>query len=247
MEQKQLHGNTPVGAHHSNPDKSYDDPRSGKQSTNNRAFWGDIAGRFCDPRECLASYLALETAEVIARVKPANLVSIPNRTHSCGSNPYTYWKKWGREITEAAQLEAYTLKDRGNSVLVLLYRAESLSELLATPPVRAMLRRAGYSGQMGISELLGILAQRMDSGIFPHEIGIFIGYPLKDVAGFMGLARIPFACQGPWKIYGDPSASLKLADTFRRCRKQMAEDLATCSSPFECLGFCATEGAFLPS
>ncbi len=244
MGQMQSYNHIQMGTRHTSPDRSADNKSSGTSHKTKRAFWGDVAGRFCDPRECLASYLALETAEVIAGVKPANLISVPNRTHSCGSNPYTYWKKWGREVTKVAQLESYTLKDRGNSVLVLLYREDVLAELLATPAARAMLRRAGYSGQMGISELLDTLAQRMGSGTFPHEIGIFLGYPLKDVAGFMGLARIPFTCQGPWKIFGDPGASLKLADTFRWCRKQMADDLAHCSSPFECFEYCKSKGAF---
>lgn len=241
------HADSDIRTCHASPQKSSDDAPFGKKDKVKRAFWGDIAGRFCDPRECLASYLALESAEVIAGVKPANLISIPNRTHSCGSNPYIYWKRWGGEVAEAAQLETYTLKDRGNSVLVLLYRADALAELLATSSVRTMLRRAGYSGQMDIPELLATLAHRMDSGAFPHEIGIFLGYPLKDVAGFMGLARIPFTCQGPWKIYGDPSASLKLAETFRWCRRQMAEDLANCSSPFECLEYYAAGVPFFCS
>lgn len=178
MGQMQSYNHIQMGTRHTSPDRSADNKSSGTSHKTKRAFWGDVAGRFCDPRECLASYLALETAEVIAGVKPANLISVPNRTHSCGSNPYTYWKKWGREVTKVAQLESYTLKDRGNSVLVLLYREDVLAELLATPAARAMLRRAGYSGQMGISELLDTLAQRMGSGTFPHEIGIFLGYPL---------------------------------------------------------------------
>jgi len=246
MEQLQFsnHTDIDISTCHPRAQNSSEDLSFGKMGKVTRAFWGDIAGRFCDPRECLASYLALESAEVIAGVKPANLISIANRTHSCGTNPYAYWKKWGGEVVKAAQLETYTLIDRGNSVLVLLYRADALAELLAMPAVRAMLRRAGYTGQTGISDLLGTLAKRMHSGTFPHEIGIFLGYPLKDVAGFMGLARIPFTCQGPWKIFGDPGASLKLADTFRWCRKQMAEDLEHCSSPFECFEYCKSKGAF---
>lgn len=244
MGQMESYNYIQIGTQHKSLDKGADSKSSGTNHKTKRASWGDVAGRFCDPRECLASYLALETAEVIAGVKPANLVSVPNRTHSCGSNPYTYWKKWGCEVTMAAQLKSYTLKDRGNSVLIFLYRKDVLAELLAKPAVRAMLRRAGYSGQMDISELFDTFAQRMNSGTCPHDIGISLGYPLKDVAGFMGLARISFTCQEPWKIFGDPGTSLKLADTFRWCRKQMAEDLAHCSSPFECFEYYKSKCAF---
>lgn len=200
-----------------------------------RPVWKDIADRFCDPRECLASYLALEAAEVIAGVKPANLLSISNRTDACGRNPYRLWNRWGEEVIGATPLEVHELTDRGDSVLVLLYRPEFLEHLLGSPPVRAILRRAGYGGEMDLSAMLARLTKRLASGTFPHEIGIFLGYPLKDVAGFMGLARIPFTCQGPWKIYGDPGASLRLADTYRMCRNRMAADLANCSTPYDCL------------
>ena len=209
-----------------------------------RPLWTDIDSRHFSPRECLVSYLALETAEVIAGVKPANLVSIPNRPLPCGRNHYSLWKALGHEVVDATHLQAYELKDRNNSVLVLFYQADALAELLATSAVRIMLHRAGYSGQMDIHALLDKLATRMNSGTFPHEIGIFLGYPLKDVAGFMGLARIAFTCQGPWKIYGAPDASLQLAETFRWCRSRMADALTKCSSPFECLGKSISEGAF---
>jgi Protein of unknown function (DUF3793) len=215
-----------------------------KQWNPRRVVWRDIADRFCDPRDCLASYLALESAEVIAGVKPANLMSISNQAHPCGRNPYELWQRWGREIVGTTSLEVHELADRGSSVLILLYQPDALRRLLATSPVRAILRRAGYPEETDLPTLLDRLARRMDSGAFPHEIGIFLGYPLKDVVGFMGLASIPFTCQGPWKIYGDPRASLRLAETFRWCRSRMAEDLSTCSSPFECLEYSESGRAF---
>ncbi len=200
-----------------------------------RTVWRDIASRFFKPQDCLASFLALESAEVIAGVKPANLFSIPNRTYACGRNPYLLWEKWGQEVVGATCFETFELVDRGDSALVLLYQPAALTRLLDTPAVRIILRRAGYQDDMDLDKVLDKLKNRLVSGTFPHEIGIFLGYPLKDVVGFMGLAKIPFSCQGPWKIYGNPQASLRLAETFRCCRNQMAAGLATCSSPYDCL------------
>lgn len=209
-----------------------------------RIAWRDIAGLFCDPRECLASYLALESAEVIAGVKPANLISVSNQVYPCGQSPYQLWQRFGHEIVRATSLKVHEFTDRRSSVLILLYQPEALHSLLETASVRAILRRAGYTDDMSLHTILDRLTRRINSGAFPHEIGIFLGYPLKDVAGFMGLARIPFTCQGPWKIYGKPEASLHLADTFRWCRNRMAKDLTACSSPFECLEFSEAAGAF---
>ena len=38
---------------------------------------------------------------------------------------------------------------------------------------------------------------------FPHEIGIFLGYPLADVAGFIRNKGRNCKCIGTWKVYGD--------------------------------------------
>lgn len=200
-----------------------------------RPAWHDLAARFDDPRECLASFLALEAAEVLAGEKPANLIGIANRPRPCGRNLYSLWKEWGASVLPESGLAVCELADRGDSLLLLIYRSEALGGLLRRPSASAVLGRAGYGELADLDEVLGELAARITGESFPHEIGVFLGYPLKDVAAFMGLVTIPFACQGPWKIFGDPRESLRLAEIFRSCRARMAERLSGCASALECL------------
>lgn len=206
-----------------------------RQHGGSRLAWQDVAGRFADPRECLASFLALETAEVIAGEKPANLIGIANRRRPCGRNLYTLWKEWGAEVLAESGLAVRELADRGDSTLLLIYRPEALGGLVRRPDASAVLSRAGYGDLSDLDRVLGELSSRMGGDSFPHEIGVFLGYPLKDVAAFMGLVRIPFACQGPWKIFGNPQESLRLAEVFRCCRDRMAQHLSGCASAVECL------------
>lgn len=206
-----------------------------KPSASYRPGWQEIGARFDDPRECLASFLALEGAEVIDGVKPANLISIANRSRACGRNPYLLWKEWGEAVLAGSGLAAFELCDRGESALVLLYSPTALDKLLTQPAVAAVLKKAGYGDFSAWGPLLDELASRVVGSNFPHEIGVFLGYPLKDVAAFMGLVRIPYRCQGGWKIYGDPRKSLQLDEMFRSCRRCMAWRLAGCVTPFDCL------------
>ena len=81
-----------------------------------RPVWQDISARFSDPRDCLVSFLALEAAEILAGVKPANLISIANRERSCGRNLYLLWKQWGKSVIEESGLECCELADRGESL-----------------------------------------------------------------------------------------------------------------------------------
>lgn len=198
--------------------------------------WQCLAARFPAGRDCLATFLAYEAAEILAKAKPANLVNLMDREHSCGGNFYRLWRECGSELLARCGLTGRILVDRGDSLLLMVYEQELLDELLARPAVRAMLRRAGYTR---LEETAAVLDQlqarcRQREG-FPHEVGIFLGYPLKDVAAFLGWVALPFATQGPWKIYGNAEPSLRLAATHRRCREHMARQLAACSNPFECL------------
>ena len=200
-----------------------------------RPIWHDLAERFADERECLASFLALEAAEVLDGEKPANLINVANRRRTCGRNLYRMWQRHGATLLRQGGLAVRELADRGDSLLLLLYRPQPLAALLARPNVVGFLRKAGYTNPADPQTSLTELQSRISAEGFPHEIGVFLGYPLKDVAGFMGWAPLPFTCQGPWKIYGDPTGSLGLAEAFRQSRCRMARRLARCATPVDCL------------
>lgn len=198
--------------------------------------WHSVVSRFPGARDCLASFLAFESAEILAGAKPANLINLVDRPHHCGRNFYRLWKESGQELLDSCGLIGRELVDRGDSLLLLVYAPQQLEVLLAQKNVRVLLRRAGYPEAGSSAVILAELEKRCRAGEgFPHEIGIFLGYPLKDVVAFMGLVRIPFTCQGPWKIYGQPGQSLALAENHRRCRARMVQRLARCTTPVECL------------
>lgn len=207
-----------------------------------RPLWSRLAERFPNERECLAAYVALETAEVLAEAKPASLLSIPNREHACGRNLYTLWKDHGHELLAGTPLQACELVDRGSSLMILFSHKIHFKRHLARRDITALLKRAGHGNNVTPDEILKKLTEQLQQGHFPHEIGLLLGYPPKDVAAFMGLIRIPFTCQGPWKIYGNPGESLRLAERFRHCRNLMADQLALCASAVQCLGGLAGTG-----
>ena len=110
----------------------------------------------------------------------------------------------------------------------MCYNNDQLERHLAHAGIRNLLHKAGYEADASNEALLDELCRRIDTNdSFPHEIGLFIGYPAKDVAAFMGLIKLPFACQCLWKIYGNPEQSLGLAEQFRCCRQRMGAILRT--------------------
>jgi hypothetical protein len=201
-----------------------------------KPVWADIAGRFPGDRDCLAAFLAFEAAEVLAGMKPSTLINLPDRPRRCGKNLYLIWKEHGEGILMESSLEVAVLANRPGSLLLLLYDRAALGRLLSKKGVLAILRRVGYPEESGVDTLLSEFGSRFASGGVPHEIGIALGYPLKDVVGFMGLGHLTSCCQGPWRIYGNPIKSLDLAERHRQCRRRMALRLMAGSGPYECLG-----------
>jgi hypothetical protein len=188
-----------------------------------RIFSEQILKRYADPSDCLTAHLMLECAEVLAGVKPANLISISNRPQLCGRNLYRLWQLHHGEIaSRLADLNILVLQTKEKAMLLLCYNRVRLERHLAHAGIRTLLHKAGYEAGASTGTLLAELRRRTTSNdTFPHEIGLFIGYPAKDVAAFMGLVKLPFACQCLWKVYGNPAQSLDLAERFRGCRQKM--------------------------
>jgi hypothetical protein len=194
-----------------------------------QTFRPHILDPFGDPLDCLTAHFMLECSEVLAGVKPANLIPLVNRSRSCGRNLYLLWQRHQAELAARfPDLAIKVLQTGERALLLLCYNRTHLDRHLSHAGIRSLLHRAGYEKGMTAESLLGELRRRIGtSGSFPHEIGLFIGYPAKDVAAFMGLVNLPFTCQGPWKIYGNPEQSLGLAKQFRCCRQRMTDILAT--------------------
>lgn len=106
--------------------------------------------------------------------------------------------------------------DQG-AAIVYVYRRSQLEQALSAPRCRAFLAGMGY-GRGGTEELLGQLSDRLRTEPeFPHEIGVFLGYPLRDVVGFIENRGRNFTCCGLWKSYSDPAEIQKCFDCYRRC------------------------------
>ena len=52
---------------------------------------------------------------------------------------------------------------------------------------------------------------------FPHEIGLFLGYPAEDVKGFIENKAASSKCSGCWKVYGDEQTAMNLFEEYRKC------------------------------
>ena len=105
-------------------------------------------------------------------------------------------------------------------VLLLLYRPEQLSRELSHPTAQKLLRSLGYPVEAPLEAVLQKLESRFfctHSG-FPHEVGIFLGYPADDVSDFIRFGGRGEALSGYWKVYHDPEAARQKFSLYDKCR-----------------------------
>lgn len=109
------------------------------------------------------------------------------------------------------------LKLRGNRALLYVYRRNALQNDLHTKGAKELLRGYGYR-EGKIEEHLEHLKERLQKyDCFPHEIGLFLGYPLEDVVGFIRQGGKNCKCSGIWKVYGNEGETLQLFARFKKC------------------------------
>ena len=110
-------------------------------------------------------------------------------------------------------------------VLLYLYRPKRLEADLSAAEAEEILQKAGYEpGNSG--HIVYQLVNRLENkGEFPHEIGVFLGYPPEDVKGFIENRAKNCKCVGCWKVYGNVDAAKKTFRAYRNCtecyRKQL--------------------------
>lgn len=97
---------------------------------------------------------------------------------------------------------------------VIIYNNQKVSDALSRVPPCILKDKLNYRVGVTPKQFLKEIRDRWEkTGEIPHEVGLALGYPVKDVLGYMGL--LPLECMGVcgWRIYGDPAPSLN------KCRK----------------------------
>lgn len=103
------------------------------------------------------------------------------------------------------------------------------SQLAKTPPC-SLCETLGYCMGIDAEEFLAEIVRRWQQcGTLPHEIGLALGYPIKDVLGFMGLNELPCTGCFGWRAYGDPKPSYQASASYQAARQyaQRVASLAT--------------------
>jgi hypothetical protein len=111
-------------------------------------------------------------------------------------------------------IEVINVKD--GSALVYIYRVNQLNDILQRSDIREFLVTYGYS-DFTIEGCVKALKTHFATTPCPHEVGVFLGYPLEDVVGFIENCGKNCNCCGYWKVYHNEDEALKTFAKFSKC------------------------------
>lgn len=182
---------------------------SNKNSCKQNITWitGDI--------KMLESEIIAHCAPTLAGIKTANMFSYNAKKP----------QDLNREIREINQklnhkgVFVEILRTSDKRALIYVYRRKNLEADLKREGAENLLRTCGYecSEAVNCENCIRHLQSRFTGyDCFPHEVGLFLGYPLDDVKGFIEQKGKNYKCCGIWKVYGDPQQT---QDIFRKLKK----------------------------
>lgn len=162
----------------------------------------------------LEKYLIEYCAPTLASLKPANLFSLNLPEEPKLQYQIDRVNGW----LEKKGLMLIELRRCGDKALLYLCRTSQMQRELDHVDIRHFLAEYGYE-DLDLEYALARLKKRLaESEEFPHEIGVFLGYPLGDVIGFIENEGRNCKCSGWWKVYCDECEAKRRFARFSRCR-----------------------------
>ncbi len=158
-------------------------------------------------RRCVELQVVLQCAPTLAGLKTSNLLIVPKDQEDKV-----------RFVLRHSGLLGYRLVYDRHRVIFLVFNKDKLISYLAKPEVKEFLSSYGYRTD-AFGYLLRNFQNRYDSYVhkrdnFPHEMGVFLGYPLCDVVGFIQNGGDGFVLSGYWKVYKNATEAQKLFEKF---------------------------------
>lgn len=172
----------------------------------------------------LEKMLAFHAAPTLLGIKSANLFAYSKNLS--GADGILDYINQFNFIAKQKGLRVKILCECHQRALILAYRPTILEKKLAENERQSLLESYGYSKAYTLEDKLNILGKRIEqSDGFPHEIGVFLDYPIGDVVGFIENSGQNFKFCGYWKVYENEEQAKKTFENYTKCRVLLCNKL----------------------
>ncbi len=165
------------------------------------------------------SYFVRQCAPTLAGVKVGNLfcLEVADGVLLCN-----ILARWNRALNPKGVFAQVVAEKRGRS-FIYVYRYSALESLKESQEIKSFLKGFGY-GSFDVESMLKNFQRRMNVSVcFPHEVGIFLGYPLEDVRDFIVHGGKNYKQIGCWKVYHDVSNCMHISEVYKKCKKVLCD------------------------
>jgi hypothetical protein len=118
-----------------------------------------------------------------------------------------------------ARLNVMILRRSETGLLVFVFAREKLERTISNRNIKTVLSGLGYPPGPSVFVFLDYLKKQFESRQFPHEIGLFLGYPVDDVLGFVKHQGKNYKLCGYWKVYGNVEQAKLCFRQYDKCRE----------------------------
>ncbi|NLN52408.1 MAG: DUF3793 family protein [Clostridiaceae bacterium] len=158
--------------------------------------------------------LIKQCAPTLAYLKAASLFSHPYKDREYVDRTLQIWNKSLNKFG----IFIKPIWVKAERILIYCYRKSALEKILFAQDAQNFLESRGYY-YSSLTEALDVLCSRIvTSQNFPHEIGVFLDYPLGDVQGFIEHQGKNFKCCGEWKVYCNQKSCEDCFYNYKHCR-----------------------------
>lgn len=167
-------------------------------------------------------YIIRNCAPTLAGLKTGSMFTCP---YQCRQSLYAQVRGLNQRL-RGKGLRMLPLRCSQDRALIYLYRPGRLDTDLSQATAAELLFRQGYSAHSSHGCVLQLMRKLNSLEDFPHEIGLFLGYPPEDVKGFMECGGRCCKCAGCWKVYGDEAAARKKFAQYKKCTRVYCDQWA---------------------
>lgn len=150
-------------------------------------------------KEYIETFLVYNLSLVIAGIKPAVTVTIKKNNEKL----YNSWNDFGVNFINSTNLKFIELRESTESIIIMIYDEFILEKELRKKSHNQFLLNMGYPQNACINDYINTLKSRYEKYHCPHELGLFLGIPFKDVKDFMECTTKKCLLCGYWKVYND--------------------------------------------
>ena len=166
--------------------------------------------------EILLSYFC---APALAGIKPANTLTCQKMLMP--DIQYQIEKLSGELNSRDIYIDVLCEYER--YILIMVYRKKVLAKHLSKGENRDFLSKFGYRECDDLYEYISFLKTRFSYCRFPHEIGVFLGYPLFDIYSFINHRSDGCLMAGEWRVYHNMDEASAIFERYRVCRNSLAK------------------------